>query len=166
MNGMRNLVGFELAGVLAASALPATAATKQFNLTLSAPSGGIVTATFNNLSSGNSVIKSESLTAPNGYAITSASTVAPFAGVVTTTCSPSFPCSTIQVNYQSGIPGNTSASVLLGISSPANVGCSQSAPWAVFAWTGNNLGGSPFNYVGAAPTTVNLTSYVPARRKV
>jgi len=40
-------------------------------------------ATFINLSSGDSVIKSESLTAPTGYSITSGVTVAPFAAVVT-----------------------------------------------------------------------------------
>jgi len=157
MHGMRKLFGFVVAVILASSVLPAHAATKQFNLTLSAPSGGTVTATFNNLSSGNSVIKSESLTAPTGYAITSAVTVAPFTGVVTTTCLPSFPCATIQVNYQTGIPGTTSASLTLGISSPSTAACSQSAPWTTNAWTGNNLGGSPFNYVGALPTTVNVS---------
>jgi len=157
MNRMRNLFGFVVAAILASAVSPVGAATKQFNLTLSAPSGGVVTATFNNLSSGNSVIKSESLTAPTGYSIASATTVAPFAGVVTTTCAPAFPCATIQVNYQSGIPGSTSASVLLTVSSPSIAGCSQSAPWTVFAWTGNNLGGSPFSYTGAAPTAINLT---------
>src|SRR5579864_6535471 len=61
MNSLRKILCFLVAMTFAAFALPGFAATKQFNVTLSAiAANGSMTATFNNLSTGNSVIKSES----------------------------------------------------------------------------------------------------------
>ena len=80
MNGLRNLIHVVFAFLLMTFALPGMTATKQFNVTLQGiGANGSVTATFNNLSSGNSVIKSETLTVPpgSGYLITAASTVSP-----------------------------------------------------------------------------------------
>lgn len=156
MNSMRKILCFLMAMTFAAFALPGFAATKQFNVSLSSITGGSMTATFNNLSTGNSVIKSETLTVPSGFTITSASAVAPFTGIITPTCTSGAPCTTIQVNYQSGIPTNTSASLQLTVTVPASAACSQ-ATWTTSAFTGNNLGGTSFNYTGAPPTTTNAS---------
>jgi hypothetical protein len=46
--------------------------------------------------------------------------------------------------------------VQLTVTVPAAASCSQ-AIWTTTAFTGNNVGGSPFNYVGAPPTTSNFS---------
>ena len=156
MNSMRKILCFLMAMTFAAFALPGFAATKQFNVTLSAiAADGSMTATFNNLSTGNSVIKSEAITVPSGFTITSASAQAPFTGVITPTCTANAPCTTIQINFQSGIPINSSATLQLTVTVPATAACSQTT-WTASefsAFTGNNLGGSIFSFKGAPPTT-------------
>jgi hypothetical protein len=160
MNGLRNLIHVVFAFLLMTFALPGMTATKQFNVTLQGiGANGSVTATFNNLSSGNSVIKSETLTVPpgSGYLITAASTVSPFVGVVTPYNCATFPCASIQVNYADGIPPTTPASLQLTVSGASSASCSASGTWLTAAYTGNNVGGSPFNYTGALPVTYSLS---------
>ena len=156
MNGIRKLFLLAAVAMMLAPLTPAYGATKQYNATLSPTAGG-ATFTLNNLSSGNSVIKSWTLTAPTGYKITSAATVAPYSGTISPACSVASPCTSIQVNYATGIQPLTLAQVALGITAPTASSCSQSPVWATAAYTGNNVGGQPFQDQGPPTTLANTT---------
>jgi hypothetical protein len=149
MDQVRKALFLVAALMLGAFALPATAADKLFDIsvtqgsvsppgTLAAGQTSTIVVTFTNLSpAGNSVIKSVRVTAPAGVIFTSASVPAG-AGTVSAT-----PAASITVNNMPGLKMNGMLQITLGASVAATATCSPSFVKGE-AFTGNSLSGTAF----------------------
>ncbi|HET8877664.1 MAG TPA: hypothetical protein VFO53_15145 [Casimicrobiaceae bacterium] len=165
MNGIRKLLLYITAIALVALALPGNAAPqKRFSLTMSMST--TTTATFNNLSNGNSYINSMNLTTPlpvthvevQANLITSTTSVTP-------NCTTAQPCAagtTILISNISGVAPGTSGTLTLTVSAPADQNaCSTSYTWSAMAFTGNagnSGGGTSFLTPDGSTTATSTTS--------
>lgn len=165
MNGIRKLLLYVTAIAFVAFALPGNAAPqKRFSLTMSMST--TTTATFNNLSNGNSYINSMNLTTPlpvthvevQANLITSTTSVTP-------NCTTAQPCAagtTILISNISGVAPGTSGTLTLTVSAPSDQNaCSTSYTWSAMAFTGNagnSGGGTSFLTPDGSTTATSTTS--------
>ena len=165
MNGIRKLLLYVTAIAFVAFALPGNAAPqKRFSLTMSMST--TTTATFNNLSNGNSYITSMNLTTPlpvthvevQANLITSTTSVTP-------NCTTAQPCAagtTILISNISGVAPGTSGTLTLTVSAPSDQNaCSTSYTWSAMAFTGNagnSGGGTSFLTPDGSTTATSTTS--------
>ncbi len=154
MIGMRKVIGFLMVTMLAAFALSSGAAfgaDKQYTLAMSPLAGTstitTMTATFTN--KGNSSFNSLTLTVPNNYSITGTPTanrgnVSYSGGVITV----------LYINAPAGT-GQVITVTMSGVTtSGPTCGTGVTGIWTAVLWTGSTLGGSNFNQVGPAASTV------------
>jgi hypothetical protein len=166
MDILRKWLCFVLTMVVVAFALPGNAAPqKRFSLTVSMST--TTTATFNNLSNGNSYINSMNVTTPlpvthvevQANLITGTTSVTP-------NCSTSQPCgagTTFLISNISGIAPGTSGTLTLTVTIPADQNaCSTSYTWSGMAFTGNagNSGGGTSFLTPTGSTTATSTTSI------
>jgi len=164
MNGIRKLLLYVTALAFVAFALPGNAAPqKRFSLTMSMST--TTTATFNNLSNGNSYINSMNLTTPlpvthvevQANLITGTTSVSP-------NCTTAQPCAagtTILISNISGVAPGTSGTLTLSVLAPADQNaCSTQYTWSAMAFTGNagNSGGGTSFLTPSGSTTATSTT--------
>jgi hypothetical protein len=174
MNALGKLLRVLLALTLVALAVPGYAATKLFSLSVTAMSTGY-TASFNNLSNGNSYINSMNITIPSNLGANVTNVVVQPSLVTgntkaTPNCSVASPCipgTTILISDISGIAPNTSGSIDLTTSAQVDLqSCGNTYQWSARAFTGNagnSGGGTSFNaspgpgVIAFATSTVSCT---------
>jgi hypothetical protein len=167
MNALGTLLRFLVAFTLVAFALPGNAATKLFSFSVTPTSTGY-TATFNNLSNGNSYINSMNITlGVKVTKVTVQSSLVTGNTAVTPNCSIAAPCNagdTILISWISGIAPNSSGSVELTTDAPVDLqACGTTSQWSARAFTGNagnSGGGTSFNASPGPGTTAYATSAV------
>ena len=160
MRSMRTRLSFLTALAFAAFSLPSGAASTQKQFTIDMGSlqttstATTLNATIWNLSSGNSTIKSLTITAPAGFTIAGAAPLAPITGTIGTSCNNQFPCATVTLNFMSGLntsgSGPVSGTMALTVNIPSGQTCSQ-YQWTAAAYAGNSFS-QPFTYLGPDQT--------------
>jgi hypothetical protein len=168
MNGMRKMLCFLMAMVLAAFALPTIAAPeKVFSLSVSPhllPATGQpidVTATYTNTTGGNSLINSVVLIPPPGVTLSNAR---PHDGTVitcpsSTTAGP-IPAGSVCIVNMVGTRPGTPFVLVVSATVPSGTACTLSA-WNGQSFTGNTLGGTSFRLQPATENSLtSLTAYV------
>jgi hypothetical protein len=167
MNALGKLLRFLVTFTLVAFALPSNAATKLFSFSVTPTSTGY-TATFNNLSNGNSYINSMNITL--GVKVTNVtvqSSLVTGNTAVTPNCSVTKPCNpgdTILISWISGIAPNTSGSIALTAEAPVDLtSCGATANWSARAFTGNagnSGGGTSFTASPGGGTVATASSTI------